>query len=72
MSTSDYIDSLFDHGELSNLFDEMYWDGGWCTSTFETVIQKSAARDGVTLTDVEEYDFDTGYALYRCTEKGLS
>lgn len=74
MTCLDYIE-MVDSTDywLSGLCDEMHWEGGVDTERlFEYVVDR-ATQEGVTLTDVDSFDYDAVlYNIYESTEKGLS
>jgi hypothetical protein len=74
MTCMDYLLVLWEDGTFSTWASDQYWNGGVDTADlFESMI-KAAARDGITLTDVDTWDYDEPlYISYNeDTEKGLS
>lgn len=69
MNTQQYLEQLWNNHWLDNLFQEMYWEGGWSSVTFEQCIVNKAKQDNITLKDLEDYDFDQWYYDYKSTEK---
>lgn len=68
MNAEDAIDRYCDG--LSELFDEMYWDGGFNNSRALAYIERCALDDGYVIEgdDLE----DALYEAYEICEKGLS
>jgi hypothetical protein len=58
---------------FTTLAEESYWEGGFNAEVFFRVLKEQAAKDGVTLSDVDEFSYESYFRnLYLNTEKGLS
>lgn len=69
----DFIDTLDNGYFYYQLIDEMYWDRGCDTELMWNFTLAEAKRLGVTLTDLEDFDYESSlYDLYERHEKGLS
>lgn len=69
----DYAVSLIENGELDELFDEMFWLGGWDYHVFEHAVKFRAGRSGVSLVGDPPLGLETfAYGAYNSSEKGLS
>jgi hypothetical protein len=63
-----YLDSDWD-----SFADEMYWSDSYSSDACFDWLKARADREGVILTDVEEFEYDKFFwNTYRDTEKGLS
>ena len=75
MSCKDYFES-YDYELFNTWFDETYWEGGLTPKIMDAMwnaLLDHAARNGVTLTDISEFDYETALEeSYAATEKGLS
>jgi hypothetical protein len=72
MNCADYFDANWQM-QCDRIIQEQYWDGGVNTDALFDSMKRDAAKDGVTLTDTDTWDYeDFFYQTYRDTEKGLS
>jgi hypothetical protein len=72
MSCADFFDACLDN-DWDSFADEMYWSDSYNSDACFDWLKARADREGVILTDVEEFEYDKFFwNTYRDTEKGLS
>ncbi len=55
------------------MIDEAYWGDNFKAERFFNVLKEEATKRSVTLSDIEEFDYEDYYwNLYENSEKGLS
>jgi len=68
------LEILWNDGSLSGVIADQYWNGGVDTDALFEFMIKCAQGDGIILSDVNVWDYDTAlYAAYQSdSDKGLS
>jgi hypothetical protein len=69
----DFADSLDNTMDYESLVDEQFRSNGFNAEQFYKFTLKMAAKEGVTLTDTDSWDYESYFwNLYKTSEKGLS
>lgn len=64
LTCADFIEALWNEGEMSTLNSELYWSGGYDSRTAMAWLMGCAETYGIELTDLDLYDVEN--ALYEC------
>lgn len=71
VTAAELVQELHDIGSLSQIFDELYWEGGYKSSVVENFVFAYAKDCGYEIKDVDNLAAEL-YISWQCTEKGLS